>query len=198
MQASKLRYRAWFVTLTYRPGVEWQPKHITQTLKCLRAWCDRQNVACRYVWVAEVQERRQAREGGHCLHYHVLIFLPRHLTLPKFDKRGWWSHGLTQTVHARKPVSYMAKYASKGCGNVKLPRGARLHGCGGLSLCSRLERAWWMCPAYVRDMWSDSALKPQRAPGGGWVAKATGEWMPALYTIISYTPLIVQRRECPS
>jgi hypothetical protein len=192
MQNGGFRFRAWFVTLTYRPDTDWQPLHITDTLKCVRQWCKRQCSAFRYVWVSEVQEKRQAREGGHCLHYHVLIFLPVGLNLPKFDKRGWWPHGHTQTVRAKKPVSYMAKYASKG-GNANHPKGARMHGTGGLSSSSRLERAWWLCPAYVRDHWQDPYLKPQRAHGGGWVAKHTGEWLPAFYKIVSFNPLVVCR-----
>jgi len=193
LQASGSRYRSWFITLTYRPGVEWEPLHITQTLKAVRSWCDRQAVDFRYVWVAEVQEKRQAREGGHCLHYHLMVFLPVGLQLPKFDKRGWWPHGFTQTVRAKKPVSYMAKYASKGSNGGSFPKGARIHGCGGLSLNSRLQRAWWLCPAYIREHWPDYSVKPSRAQGGGWVAKITGEWIPAMYRIVSYNPLVVCR-----
>jgi len=190
MAASGFRFNAWFVTLTYAPGVEWEPLHITKALKAVRSWCARLNVPFRYVWVAEVQAYRQLREGGHCLHYHLLVFLPRHINLPKFDKRGWWPHGLTQTVKAVKPVSYMAKYASKGC-SCSVPKGARLHGCGGLSHASRWNRTWWLCPAYVRDYWPEPALRPIRAKGGGWLSKATGEFLPSLYAIISFNPLVV-------
>lgn len=198
MQADKTRFRSWFITLTYRPGVAWEPLHITKAIKSVRAWCDRLGVRFRYVWVAEVQERRQAREGGHCLHYHLLVFLPVHLQLPKFDKRGWWPHVLTQTVKANKPVAYMAKYASKGSQAGFFPKGARLHGCGGLFLDARLQRSWWLCPAYIRDYWPDYACKPQRAQGGGWIAKAIGEWIPSAYRIVSYNPLVVVKRSFPS
>ena len=192
MQGGGFRFRSWFVTLTYAGGVAWKPRHISDTLNCVRSWCARLGVTFRYVWVSEVQEKRQHREGGHCVHYHLLIFLPVALQLPKFDKRGWWPHGMTETVRAIKPVSYMAKYASKG-GTASLPKGARMHGTGGLSKTSKLERAWWLCPAYIREHWQDYALKPQRAKGGGWIAKTSGEWLPSLYKIISYNPLVVIR-----
>lgn len=191
LQASGFRYRAWFVTLTYAPGVDWQPLHISRTIKSVRAWCDRQGVEFRYVWVAEVQEQRKARLGGHCLHYHLMIWLPARLQLPKFDKRGWWPHGLTQTVKANKPVAYLAKYASKGTSGGIFPRGARMHGGGGLSIMSRLERSWWLCPAYVRDHFPDISSKPQRSPGGGWLSRATGEWIPSLFRILSFNPLLL-------
>jgi hypothetical protein len=42
-----------FLTLTYRPGVDWQPRHITECLKRMRHWVERRGVRFRYLWVAE-------------------------------------------------------------------------------------------------------------------------------------------------
>jgi hypothetical protein len=192
LDASGSRYQAWFITLTYRDGVAWMPLHITKTLKCVREWCSRQGVKFRYVWVAEIQTKRQFRDGGHCVHYHLMVFLPRHLMLPKFDKRGWWPHGSTQTVKAIKPVGYMAKYASKGGDAGYFPKSCRLNGCGGLDLKSRWQKTWWMCPKYVREWWPEVSDRPARAAGGGWISKFTGECRAAKYKITSYNPLIIE------
>lgn len=191
MEMEKIRFRSWFITMTYAPGIAWQPLHITQTLKRVRSWCDRQGVKFRYVWVAEIQEKRKVRDGGHCVHYHLMVFLPVGLRLPKFDKRQWWPHGITQTVLAKKPVGYIAKYASKGGLAGYFPKGCRLHGCGGLALKSRWNRTWWMCPRYVREWWQPLE-RPSRAVGGGWVSKLTGDWRASKYKIITFNPLVVQ------
>lgn len=191
LESEKIRFRSWFITLTYAPGVFWNPLHITNAIKNARDWCSRQGVKFRYVWVAEVQTKRQAREGGHCVHYHLLVFLPAGLQLPKFDKRGWWPHGMTQTVHAKKPVGYMAKYASKGGDAGYFPKGCRLTGTGGLKLTSRYQKAWWLCPAYVREWWPSFTDRPARAKGGGWISKLTGDWRASRYKIKSFNPLII-------
>ena len=183
----------WMVTPTYREGAPWHPRHISEALRHLRQWCARRSVPCRYVWVAEVQERRQSRFGGHCVHYHIMVFLPRSLSLPKFDKQGWWCHGMTQTVRCRvRGVGYIANYASKGQ-VAPLPKGARMHGTGGLSRPGRNERAWWLCPSYVRKQFPTPELEPRRCKGGGWVSRITGEWMPSAFRIVSLCPLIIAR-----
>jgi hypothetical protein len=192
LDASGKRYQGWFITTTYRDGVEWQPKHITNCIKNVRDWCSRLGIKFRYVWVSEIQTKRQFRDGGHCVHYHIMVFLPRHLQLPKFDKRGWWPHGATQTVKAIKPVGYMAKYASKGGDAGYFPKGCRLHGCGGLDLKSRWQKTWWMCPAYVREWWPEIIDRPARSPGGGWISKLSGDWRASKYKLISFSPLIIQ------
>ena len=187
------RVTPWFVTPTYAEGVRWDPRHVSETLKRVRQWCHRRGVVCRYVWVAEVQEKRQARFGGHCVHYHIMLFLPRSLSLPKFDKQGWWPHGSTQTVRCRvRGVGYIAKYASKGQ-VAPLPKGARLHGAGGLSRSGRNERMWWLCPPYVRRQFPAAELEPRRCKGGGWVSRITGEWMPSAFRIVSFIRLVIER-----
>lgn len=195
LKASGKKYQGVFVTLTYAPGVNWEPRHISDCLKGMRGWCDRQGVKFRYVWVAEIQEKRKLKFGegaGHCVHYHIMIWLPKSLQLPKPDKRGWWPHGMTKTERAIYPVPYLIKYSSKGT-QFDFPPGCRLHGCGGLSLVSRLERAWWSLPACIRGMFPDKFDKVRRSKGGGWVVHSTGEWFPALFRIISYFPLTVVR-----
>ena len=76
------RWRPWMITPTYRPGEVWKPTHITALVKCFRAWAERQGFRLRYVWVAEIQQRRY-RAGaipGECVHYHLLIWLPARLS----------------------------------------------------------------------------------------------------------------------
>lgn len=188
------RVSAWFVSLTYREGVDWGPRHVSDCLKRVRHWCEHRGIRFRYVWVSEIQEGRRARYGGHCLHYHLMIFLSKRLSLPKFDKQGWWKYGMTQTVRVKaRGVAYITKYASKGSSKAEFPKRARIHGCGGLQLAGRDERAWWLSPSYVREQFPEPELKPRRASGGGWMSKLTGEWIPGLFRIVSVRPLVIER-----
>lgn len=52
---------------------------ITELLQRIRVWVRRRDHGLRYVWVAELQQRV-------ALHYHLLLWLPRGLTLPEFDR----------------------------------------------------------------------------------------------------------------
>lgn len=162
--------RVLMVTATYRPGVDWEPGHVKEWLRHIRQWCGRKRLPCRYVWVAELQEKR-ARASGEgsrsVVHYHVALWLPEGAFLPTSDACGWWPHGDTKTETARAAVPYLMKYLSKGGGDVKLPNGARMHGAGGLDHAMRRARRWLGLPAFVRAR-SDifDAWAPVR--GGGW------------------------------
>lgn len=162
------------VTLTYRPEVEWQADHIATYIRHVRQWLKRKGHACRYVWVFELTKAGRP-------HYHALFWLPRGLTMPKADKRGWWKHGITRTEWARNAVGYLAKYASKGTDDV-IPKGTRLYGVGGLSSTSRLCRAWWNLPTCVR-CWGFPADRWRRALGGGWNCRSSGEWRESLWSV---------------
>jgi hypothetical protein len=98
---------------------------------------------------------------------------------------------MTQTALAKNPVGYLAKYASKGGDAGYFPKGCRLHGCGGLTLKSRWQRTWWMCPRYVREWWPEPSDRPARAVGGGWISKLTGDWRAAKYKILTFNPLVI-------
>lgn len=169
-------FHALMVTLTYRPGVHWSPDQISRYIATVKKWYARRRAACRYVWVLELTK-------AGIPHYHVLFWHPsgRHLSMPKADKRGWWPHGLTRTEKARNAVGYLAKYASKGTDDI-MPKGARLYGVGGLTLNSRLVRAWWNLPVGIRR-WGFPADRWRRAVGGGWVCRASGEWRAALWSV---------------
>lgn len=163
------------VTLTYADECEWSPKQIARYLDCIKQWLKRKGHPCRYVWVYELTKRGRP-------HYHVLFWLPKGLTMPKADKRGWWPWGLTRTEWARNAVGYLAKYASKGKDSDQvIPKGVRLYGVGGLTLHSRRERAWWNLPVGVRR-WGFPLSRWRRCPGGGWVS-GSGEWRPSLWVV---------------
>lgn len=169
------RYKPALVTLTYRPGEEWTPGDVVSFMKSVRAYLARRKIKALYTWVAEIQQQRaETRPWDMVLHYHVMIWLPRGVTLPKPDKRGWWKHGSTKIEWARNAVSYLAKYASKGGCFERVPSGARMSGCGGLEQKRRQERSWWVAPRWVREKWGVEH-RPMRAVGGGWLSRLSGE-----------------------
>jgi len=136
-------FRRLFVTLTYAENSKGDPGDVSECLRHVRQWARRLGCEVRYEWVAEVQKRG-------ALHYHLLIWLPRRLLLPKLDRRGWWPHGMTQVQTARNPVGYLCKYASK-CRPEDLRRlrkGTRLYGHGGgwpawrETLRAKLRQRW--------------------------------------------------------
>lgn len=180
MSRSGAKWRAVFVTLTYRPGVVWKPNHVRSFVDCVRKWGDRQGVKVGYLWVAEMQERG-------AVHYHAVIWIPSRLQLPRPDRRGWWPHGSTnvQTVK-RNAVGYLMKYVSKGVGGgPDLPKGARVCGSGGLDDMARAEFHYWRLPRYVREniVIGDRCA---RAVGGGWYSRRTGEHWQSAYGVYAF------------
>lgn len=172
------RFSAAFVTLTLRPEVECGPGAIREFTNRVRQWYSRRGVAFRYVWTAELTKRGR-------LHYHALFWLPKGLTLPKPDRRGWWPWGWSRIERARHAGAYLAKYVSKGGASPKdYPKGFRIHGTGGLSAPSADERRWWLSPSWVREQ-VPIEHRPFRNPvGGGFVARVTGELLPSPYRVV--------------
>lgn len=155
------------VTLTYRDGGDWSPRHVSDYLHTLRKWWSRQgfHASFRYVWVAELQKRG-------AIHYHIALFVPAGVTLPKPDEAGWWCHGATNVKAARGAVQYLMKYLSKGnkASDHRLPGGARCYGAGGLGEAMRLARRWLSLPGFIKarsDVQGSSGWF--RAVGGGWI-----------------------------
>jgi len=140
MQEGGFRYRVAFITTTYRPDAEWSPDQISRLMDCYRKWCKRRNVIIRGVWVLETTQAGTP-------HYHIALFLPRGITPPKPDKQNWWKHGWTNCTWARKPVGYLAKYASKGF-YFPLPKGARVYGVYGVP---RIALSYWRAPNWLRE-----------------------------------------------
>lgn len=165
------REHVWFVTLTYRGVHDWRPRHISNCLKTVRNWCKRRGVPLRYLWVAELQQRG-------ALHYHLAIWLPKRIQLPKFDKQGWWPHGMTQRVIAKNAVGYLMKYLSKISPFHDFPRGVRLHGYGGLTQQARSICAWLNLPSWCKQRFGVGEL---RTINGRRVVRETGEILEAMY-----------------
>lgn len=164
--------KAWMVTLTYRPGVQWAPTHLSAAMLKARDWCRKHGFAFRYVWVAEIQDgkRRADGVGRDVIHYHAVVWLPVGVRCPHFDRRGWWPHGMSRTdppVQSKNPVGYLLHYLKKDKELAAMPKGARAYGVGGLDHALRRARRWLGLPAFVQAN-SDIHDQWKRAPGGGW------------------------------
>jgi len=172
--------KAALLTLTYRESVEWSPRHISPLLNLIQKWARRRGYEIPYVWVAELTKRGR-------MHYHVMLWLPRGVTIPKPDKQGWWPYGHTRIEWARSAVGYLCKYASKGTGeDHTFPKGARVHGAGGLTSVERRNRRWATAPAWVQDYWQPDA-DVHRAPGGGWYSRETGEHQESPWEVLGFS-----------
>lgn len=169
LQAKGAKFRAAFLTLTYRPSSRWNRRHISAFIDCCRSWLGRRRAALAYEWKAELTK-------AGVVHYHVLIWLPGVLKLPKADDAGWWPHGFTRMEWARRPVAYIAKYIRKDQAQ-RFPKGLRIHARGGQSPAVRRAVRFELLPSYVRDHFSEGDVV--RAVGGGWLNRDTGEWLAA-------------------
>lgn len=173
----KPRWKVAMLTLTYKnlaPGREgrdrWAPGQISDLVRHVRQWLKRRGVEMRHVWVQEFTKKGRP-------HYHVLLWLPLGLTIPKPDKRGWWPHGTTQIEWARDAVGYIAKYASKADSLHPPAKGARMHGNGGLTGGALIEQRWWKLPGWLRECVepSDGVRRAAPGSGGGFVNPGSGE-----------------------
>lgn len=164
------RWRVAMLTLTYRPDVDWAPGQISGVVRHIRQWLARKGFDMRFVWVQEFTKKGRP-------HYHMLLWLPLGLTIPKPDKQRWWPWGMTKIEWARNAVGYIAKYASKGDALVQPAKGARMHGNGGLTGDALVEQRWWKLPGWLRHdvKPSDRVRRSPSGCGGGFVNPGTGE-----------------------
>ena len=94
-------------TLTYKPGVQWEPHHISNFIKSLRNFHVKNHRDLVYFWVAEMQKRG-------AVHYHVLVHAPNYARVPMADKAGYWRWGMTRTERCRSStIAYLSKYLEK-------------------------------------------------------------------------------------
>ena len=170
------------ITLTYRDASIPEPKHIASFTTLIRNHLKRRAQHCRFVWVAEMQERG-------VLHYHLIIWMPHGYRLPKPDKAGWWPHGWSRIESARHAVGYLAHYAAKlktkaDLSGYAIPKGFRLFGIGGLDKDDQHRRSWANLPGWLRDhvLPQDRA---KRIVGGGFISRLTLEFWPSPYRILS-------------
>lgn len=148
-------HRPWvphFVTLTYVGVDDWRADHISAATEQYRRYCARLGIACRYLWVAELQKRG-------AVHYHLLAWLPVGVRMPFWDRtttsngrtvKPFWSHGMTNTEQARSGVGYLMKYLSKLDNVTAFPPHLRLYGVGGLNAQARSVRAWYNLPEWAK------------------------------------------------
>lgn len=169
------RFKPAMLTLTYRDVDGFEPRHVSELLKRIRQWLQRRGVRFCYVWVAELQQRG-------ALHYHVLVWLPKGLTLPKPDKQGWWPHGSTRIEWARHPIGYLIKYASKFDIKCGLPKGARLHGSGGFEQAAQQIRRWFNLPTWLKHF-AGVGSRFVRVKGVGLVDSTTGLCVPSPWRV---------------
>jgi hypothetical protein len=171
-----LKWRAAMFTLTYHPEVDWDKRHISECLRLVRKWLKSRGTGCRYVWVMETTKAGKP-------HYHVVIWLPWGVKVPKLDSSGWWPWGMTRMEWARCAVGYVSKYVSKGQEGAKLPKGARMYGVGGLEGEALDESRWWILPGWLRGLVSvGEKIRPR--PGGGWVNHDTGEFFSSPWRVL--------------
>lgn len=162
LRGAPVRWVPLMLTLTYADKDAWRPDHISAFIDRLNKYGKRRGVKFPYVWVAELQKRG-------AVHYHVLVWIPARLRVPKPDRQGWWHHGSTNVKRVRNAVGYVAKYASKlESKGGKFPKGLRLHGIGGLIDHERNVVAWWKLPKDLRQG-AEGSCRWRRAVGGGWV-----------------------------
>lgn len=179
--AGASRVQPWMLTLTYAPGQEWAPRHVSDLLQRLRQWARRRGFEIPYVWVAEMQQRG-------AVHYHVVVWVPVRYSLPKPDKQGWWRYGMTRTERAKRALSYIMKYATKGDTSY-FPRGLRLSGSGGLTTPGRAVKYWLTLPVWVVAR-VRTFQRVSRLPGGLWLVEQTGEVLRGAWQFVRW------RRSC--
>lgn len=177
LAAESIRWRPVMVTLTYADSDGWAPDHISQFINRVQMFAKRRGFKLPYVWVMELQKRGAP-------HYHVLFWIPARLYFPKADRQGWWVHGSTRIDRVKNAVGYVAKYASKlqSKDGVEMPRGARIHGVGGINKHEKRVVAWWKLPKDLRQG-DEGSVFWRRAKGGGWLCADTGELRPALWGV---------------
>lgn len=177
-------FRPWLVTLTYRPGVDWSPRHLSASLHLCRQWLKRMTGdKLRYAWVAELQQRG-------AVHYHVVIWLPARLSMPKWDKQRWWRHGMTNVQRSRKGVGYLMKYISKFSPFHEFPKGARIYGVGGLNEQARNIRSWKNSPRWIKDRFGVGEVTRRAC---GFVVRATGEILDSPWVLFRDGPRLLLR-----
>ena len=187
------------ITLTYQRVDQPRPEDVRTFIDHIRKWMKRRGETFRYAWVGELQKRG-------ALHYHIVIWMPHGMRLPKPDvfrqlQRGpmgpgdigpqphtaWWPHGWSRIEKARNAVGYIAKYASKLKSSINysgqtIPRGFRIFGIGGLDSEDRSKRSWCNLPGWLRDRTvPDDRCK--RIIGGGWVERSTGDYWPSPFKV---------------
>ncbi|MCG9115917.1 hypothetical protein LH428_08650 [Laribacter hongkongensis] len=163
--------RAVAVTLTYANNTQFEPKHISAFLDPLRRALKRLGHSLPYGWTLECEGR---------LHYHLMLWLPRDYKLDPFKLKKWWPWGCTWVENCHSPGAW-GRYIAKFDSAPKLPKGARLFGCGGLDAEGKAAVLRVRLPKWLCSLLPPAALV-RKVAGSGWVNMETGEWYPSPYT----------------
>jgi len=171
-------FRPWLFTLTYAEVDAWKPNHIRDYLKRVRSFLHRRGISLRCAWVAELQQRG-------AVHYHIILWLPRSIRLPKSDTQGWWSFGYTNQQIAKKGVGYLMKYVSKMDSKHKFPHRCRIFGVSGLDKEGKQRVRYYKAPKYIRDMLGGKDYKScdLRKIKGAYNDRITGISYPTRYRL---------------
>jgi len=161
------RYRMVMITLTYKPGQDWEAGHIRAFMKRVRRRLGAGLVG--YAWVAEMQKRG-------AVHYHVLLVVKRGTSIPRPDKAGWWCYGSTRIETART-VYYILSYTGKEYQKVGYPKGLRIFAVWiAKDVITAVERLYFRLsalPAWLANRVAAVVLErrqfPKRRRGGGWL-----------------------------
>ncbi len=167
------------IGMTYRTADQWRANHIREFMLRVRHWLRSQGHAmCPYAWVLEYQRRGVA-------HYHCLLWLPPGVWLPAPDSSGMWPHGSTNVTRAKFGPGYLAKYISKDASKHEAPtKGARIFGIGGIHPQDKAHLRFVKLPQWVKQQAKATpAHDVHRAPGGGYVARETGELSLSPYSL---------------
>lgn len=179
-------HRAWLVTLTYdtrgtlgNGAHDWSPRHISDSIKAFRHWCKKRRLPCRYVWVAELQQKGT-------VHYHIAVWLPAGVACPKWDKHRadgapFWPYGMANRELARNAVGYLMKYMSKIGKHHEYPPHCRTHGCGGASSDGRAICAWINLPKWVQAL---AGVGEVCRKAGRRVVRETGEVLHSPFQVV--------------
>lgn len=162
--AKRAGLRALALTLTYLDSGDFAQKHISGFVDTLRKSLKRAGYELSYSWVLECARN---------LHYHLIIWLPRTYRLDDTRLAKWWPWGSTWRESCQS-VKAWSKYMSKFDSIAKLPKRARIWGCGGLdsegkTAVSRAGLPQWLQRILPRDH------RARRLAGEGWVDLVTGQ-----------------------
>ncbi|BCL76675.1 hypothetical protein JHS3_24110 [Jeongeupia sp. HS-3] len=155
--------RAVAVTLTFADNARFTTTRISAFLNKLRRALKRKGHGLPYVWTLE-------REGR--LHYHLLLWLPRDFKFAPEKLKKWWSWGSTWVGSCRSPSAW-GRYIAKFDSTAKLPKGARIHGAGGMDEEGKTAVLRAALPRWLLPLLPVSQ-RARRCPGGGWVDAETG------------------------
>jgi hypothetical protein len=156
--------RAVALTLTFSCDADFSTKHVSRFLDRLRKSLKDKDQCFPYAWVLERASK---------LHYHLIVWLPRDHVLETSKLAKWWPWGSTW-VEACRRVKAWGRYISKFDCVAKLPKRARLFGCGGLDYDGKTAVARATLPQWLQAL-LPRGHRARRITGEGWVDLETGQ-----------------------